>query len=47
MSDADKLIEFISGHLTKEEIDECIRQGIEDAKKELAELEEKEHEGSD
>ena len=43
MSSIEELVKLISDNLSPEEIDECIRQGKEDAKKELAELKEQEN----
>ena len=39
-----EFLQMFSTNLTHEEIAECIKQGTEDAKKELEELEEQEHE---
>ena len=44
MSKLEDLEVWITEHLTAEEIAECVRQGKEDAKKELEELKEQEHE---
>lgn len=42
-----EFLDLFTRELTPEEIAECVAQGTEDAKKELAELKEQEHEHTD